>query len=114
MRGADPERCWWPDVGIRGGARRAGLVLIRPAARIFLFALLLSGFAVPAASRQEGAPTHSTFDRFDDRRYVVTGERAYVVGTQAGRFPAMGFHTRGEMGGVWAPRSSSSTASASG
>ena len=34
-------------------------------------------------------------DRLDDRRYVV--------GTQAGRFPAMGFHTRGEMGGIWSP-----------
>ena len=42
-------------------------------------------------------------DRLDDRRYVAVGTRAYVVGTQAGRFPAMGFHTRGEMGGVWAP-----------
>lgn len=25
------------------------------------------------------------------------------MGTQAGRYPAMGFHTRGEMGGIWAP-----------
>ena len=26
-----------------------------------------------------------------------------MVGTEAGNFPAMGFHTRGEMGGVWSP-----------
>jgi hypothetical protein len=34
---------------------------------------------------------------------VTTGTRAYEVGTEAGRYPAMGFHTRGEMGGVWSP-----------
>ncbi len=61
-------------------------------------AAALSG-AAPAAA----APELSVSDRLDDRRYVAAGTRAYVVGTQAGRFPAMGFHTRGEMGGVWAP-----------
>ncbi|HET7325604.1 MAG TPA: hypothetical protein VFJ06_14850, partial [Halococcus sp.] len=48
-------------------------------------------------------PTLSTTDRLEDRRYVVAGTRAYLVGTEGGRFPAMGFHTRGEMGGVWSP-----------
>ena len=32
---------------------------------------------------------------------METGTHAYVVGSEDGRFPAMGFHTRGEMGGVW-------------
>ena len=55
---------------------------------------------MPAAAQNTthnatGSPTLSTKDRLDDRRYVVTGSRAYTVGTQAGRFPAMGFHTRG-------------------
>jgi hypothetical protein len=60
-------------------------------------------------SLQEGSlqgerlPTLSTSDRLDDRRYVAVGNRAYMVGTEAGRFPAMGFHTRGEMGGIWSP-----------
>ncbi len=55
----------------------------------------------PAAS---AAPSElSVSDRLDDRRYVAGGTRAYVVGTQAGNFPAMGFHTRGEMGGIWTP-----------
>jgi hypothetical protein len=59
-------------------------------------------FAVaPVASAQ--SPELSISDRLDDRRYVASGSRAYVVGTQAGNFPAMGFHTRGEMGGVWSP-----------
>jgi hypothetical protein len=49
------------------------------------------------------APSLSTSDRLDARRYVAAGTRGYVVGTEAGRFPAMGFHTRGEMGGFWSP-----------
>ncbi|WP_199174899.1 glucosidase family protein [Halegenticoccus soli] len=49
------------------------------------------------------SPALSVADRLEDRRYVVTGDRAYVVGTQDGRFPAMGWHVRGEMGGVWSP-----------
>ena len=61
--------------------------------------LLLAG--APAAA--SAAPELSTSDRLDDRRYAAVGTRAYSVGTEAGRFPAMGFHTRGEMGGVWSP-----------
>ncbi|MBA3431055.1 MAG: glycogen debranching protein, partial [Actinobacteria bacterium] len=43
----------------------------------------------------------STRNRLDDRRYIASGSRGYVIGTEDGRFPAMGFHTRGEMGGIW-------------
>jgi hypothetical protein len=56
---------------------------------------------VPAANAQ--SPELSTTNRLDDRRYVSSGSWAYIVGTQAGSFPAMGFHTRGEMGGIWSP-----------
>ena len=66
---------------------------------IAVFAVLLA--VAPAASAQ--SPELSTSDRLDERRYVANGTWAYVVGTQAGNFPAMGFHTRGEMGGVWSP-----------
>jgi hypothetical protein len=55
----------------------------------------------PAAKAQ--SPELSVTSRLDDRRYVASGSWAYVVGTEAGNFPAMGFHTRGEMGGVWSP-----------
>ena len=34
---------------------------------------------------------------------MVIGERAYSTWTEDGLYPAMGFHTRGEMGGVWSP-----------
>ncbi len=65
---------------------------------LFALAAALAG-ATPAAA----APELAVSERLDDRRYVTAGSRAYVVGTQAGRFPGMGFHTRGEMGGIWSP-----------
>jgi len=76
----------------------------RPLAWGLLITLVLLSVAIPAAAQSvPDSPTLSTTDRLDDRRYVATGDRAYVVGTEAGRFPAMGFHTRGEMGGIWSP-----------
>ena len=68
---------------------------------ILALALGLSALAPVAA--QAAAPSQSTSNRLPDRRYVETGSRSYVVGSEDGRFPAMGFHTRGEMGGVWTP-----------
>src|SRR4051794_35875360 len=49
------------------------------------------------------SPELSETSRLADRRTVVTGDRAWVLGTADGRFPAAGFHTRGEMGGFWTP-----------
>jgi hypothetical protein len=73
-----------------------------PAWGLFLVLVLLAA-AIPAAAQTvpQDAPTLSVSDRLDERRYVTTGPRAYEVGTEAGRYPAMGFHTRGEMGGIW-------------
>ncbi len=65
---------------------------------IAVIALFLLG-----ASAAQAAPSLSTSNRLDDRRYVETGSRGYVVGSEAGRFPASGWHIRGEMGGVWTP-----------
>jgi hypothetical protein len=66
---------------------------------------VLAGLALATttATAAQAAPELSTSDRLDDRRYVTSGPRAYDVGTEAGRYPAMGFHTRGEMGGIWSP-----------
>ena len=80
--------------------------------RLFVFGLLVViSVAFPASAQvssgtsegSDGSPALSVSDRLEDRRYVTTGTRAYEVGTEAGRFPAMGFHTRGEMGGIWSP-----------
>ena len=70
--------------------------------RIAVALTSLMALAAPAVA-QAAPPQRSTTDRLGDRRYVVAGDRAYAVGAEDGSFPAMGFHTRGEMGGVWAP-----------
>jgi len=54
----------------------------------------------PALAR---SPELSETSRLPDRRTVVTGDQAWVLGTADGDFPAAGFHTRGEMGGFWLP-----------
>ncbi|HEX6653442.1 MAG TPA: hypothetical protein VF072_11910 [Thermoleophilaceae bacterium] len=60
-------------------------------------------FVLLGAASAQAAPSLSTSNRLDDRRYVESGSRGYVVGSEAGRFPASGWHIRGEMGGVWTP-----------
>ena len=54
----------------------------------------------PALAR---SPELSETTRLPDRRTVVTGDRAWALGTADGYYPAAGFHTRGEMGGFWLP-----------
>src|SRR5690348_17671524 len=58
--------------------------------------------AVPVlpGSRTAAGPTLSVSSQLDRRRYAASGDRAYELGTEDGRYPAMGFHTRGEMGGI--------------
>src|SRR5580692_8712482 len=59
--------------------------------------------AVPVlpGSRTAAGPTLSVSSNLSNRRYAASGDRAYELGTEDGRYPAMGFHTRGEMGGIW-------------
>src|SRR5689334_23752755 len=62
--------------------------------------------AAPARAGSGGAaagPTLSVSSNLNNRRYAASGDRAYELGTEDGRYPAMGFHTRGEMGGIWTP-----------
>jgi glycogen debranching enzyme len=33
--------------------------------------------------------------------YVTAGDRLYMIGTQDGKFPELGWHIEGEMGGIW-------------
>jgi hypothetical protein len=66
--------------------------------------VVLAAFALRSPAVAAAAPDElSTTDRLDARRFVTAGPRAYEVGTEAGRYPASGFHTRGEMGGILAP-----------
>jgi glycogen debranching enzyme len=43
----------------------------------------------------------SNHGRTGDKPYVTAGTRAYLIGTQDGRFPDLGEHLPGEMGGAW-------------
>jgi len=65
----------------------------RPLAWGYFLALVLLSVAIPAAAQTspEESPTLSVSDQLDDRRYVTAGSRGYVVGTEAGCFPAMGW-----------------------
>jgi hypothetical protein len=58
---------------------------------------------VCCSSAQAAVPELSTSNRLQDRRVVAAGQRSYVEGFADGRFYANGWHTTGEMGGVWAP-----------
>jgi glycogen debranching enzyme len=64
--------------------------------------LALTAAVALASPPDPGGPTLSTTDMLGERRYVAAGDRAYVIGAEDGRFPPMGWHIRGEMGGVWA------------
>ena len=52
---------------------------------------------------QAGAAELSVTNRLQDRREVASGQRSYAEGFEDGYFYANGWHTTGEMGGVWAP-----------
>src|SRR5256884_7091035 len=75
---------------------------------MILFAANPSGLLAHAQSavRSRAAslsPTLSVSSNLANRRYVASGGGAYDRGSEGGRYPAMGFHTRGEMGGIWTP-----------
>src|ERR1700759_132553 len=72
-----------------------------------LFPLVFLAFAHPSpvwaqcTAQAASYPTRSTTENLATKRYVVAGDRAYIVGTQDGTFPGMGFHITGHMNGVW-------------
>ncbi|HEY3630407.1 MAG TPA: hypothetical protein VGL21_05880 [Jatrophihabitantaceae bacterium] len=54
-------------------------------------------------SRLARSPELSVSSQLADRREVAAGTRAYSVGFEDGRFYANGWHSTGEMGGIWTP-----------
>jgi hypothetical protein len=77
--------------------------------RILLAAALVAAGLTSTSTPASGAPAQrpgselTVTDRLADRRTVVTGDRFYEVGAADGRYPATGWHIRGEMGGFWTP-----------
>ncbi|MGH2866145.1 MAG: glycogen debranching protein [Solirubrobacteraceae bacterium] len=63
----------------------------------------VAGALATCATAQASVPELSTSSRLQDRREVAAGQRSYTEGFQDGRFYANGWHSAGEMGGVWAP-----------
>jgi hypothetical protein len=59
-----------------------------------------AGSGVPGAG---ATPTISATSQLSQRRFVAAGTESYVVGVEDGTFPPIGWHTTGQMGGVWAP-----------
>jgi hypothetical protein len=90
---------------------RRGRVL--PAITATALALPLAALAAPAAATPAAVTPTTTpaaastelteTTRLADRRALVTGDRLYSVSAEDGSWPAAGFHTRGEMGGIWSP-----------
>jgi hypothetical protein len=78
-------------------------IVICLAGAVLVAGLAARSSAAPLKRPAAAAPIAATSDRLPDRRYVAAGTRAYVVGSEDGRFPALGWHTRGEMGGFWSP-----------
>src|SRR5438876_10491678 len=63
----------------------------------------VTSISASRSSTTSQGPTLSVSSNLTNRRYVASGDRAYDLGSEDGRYPAMGFHTRGEMGGIWTP-----------
>jgi hypothetical protein len=63
----------------------------------------LSMPSTASAAGTSVSPTLTVSSNLANRRYVASGDRAYDLGSEDARYPAMGFHTRGEMGGIWTP-----------
>jgi len=49
----------------------------------------------------EGSPFIEGKSDFLGTPYVTAGNRVYMVGHQNGTFPELGWHIKGEMGGIW-------------
>ena len=47
------------------------------------------------------APNISGKEAYLDSPFVTAGDRVYMVGHQDGSFPEIGWHIKGEMGGIW-------------
>ncbi|MBO0341818.1 glycogen debranching protein [Muricauda lutimaris] len=73
--------------------------------RLFLFTILILGCSShvekPLSNLLEKSPNISGKETYLNSPYVTAGNRVYMVGHQDGTFPELGWHIKGEMGGVW-------------
>jgi hypothetical protein len=83
--------------------RLATAALTAAALIVPLTASLGSSTAAGAPAAAPSSPELSTTSRLADRRSLVVGDRFWAMGAEDGTYPALGWHTRGEMGGFWTP-----------
>ena len=77
--------------------------------RLSLFTFLV--VLIVSCSSEEKQPALSDFlqespkiegkEAYLNSPYVTAGNRVYMVGHQDGTFPDLGWHIKGEMGGIW-------------
>ncbi len=71
----------------------------------FLFALLLFSCSTEKqksiSELLKDSPSISGKPAYLESPYVTAGDRVYMVGHQNGSFPPLGWHIKGEMGGIW-------------
>src|SRR5215204_3853345 len=89
-------------LGTRGEAMSFSYGLRRVVSIVVAACALLLIATVAGAQPNPDGPRRSAATDLESKRYVAAGDRAYVIGSEYGRFPPMGWHIRGEMGGVWA------------
>src|SRR5947207_1611774 len=65
--------------------------------------LAIAAALLCCSGAEAAAAELSTSNRLQDRRVIAAGQRSYAEGFADGRFYANGWHTTGEMGGVWTP-----------
>lgn len=57
--------------------------------------------AQPIAPLLQDSPAIAGKSNYLDSPFVTAGDRVYMVGHQDGSFPPLGWHIKGEMGGIW-------------
>ncbi|RDY59565.1 glycogen debranching protein [Flagellimonas nanhaiensis] len=75
----------------------------------FLYSILLVLLLVSCSKKTESSiselftdvPFIKGKDAYLNSPYVTAGDRVYMVGHQDGSFPPLGWHIKGEMGGIW-------------
>ena len=73
---------------------------------LFLSLLLISSFACAQSKISfkevlKDQPSIEGKKEYLDSPFVTAGRRIYLVGHQEGSFPEIGWHIKGEMGGIW-------------
>ena len=88
---------------LAAGTASAGAQTVQTAGRAQRSAAATLTDAPSGVPGANAAPTISATSQLSERRFVAAGTDAYVVGVEDGTFPPIGWHTTGQMGGVFTP-----------